>query len=397
MFHYNAEAGFVDGATWAVILNDESIETQLHETAHFWQAISTRFMYWFSVSAYFKLGIATRVVVPGLGIRDDILRPLFAVYGQLHVKESRVSALDVIEGHAEYLAYRTAKGGSHDGFQQRLREFGHYSEYRAAYEHATARLGAATFDAFGPLCFVALQDRAPGIQFERLVDWLAEQPEIVEELAGARSGCHLCGREHASMAEVQLVHRFAEDVGPPLKEFLALSVTANPTGGGSKWRARAAEWVNAPEGFVPGDAVALPSGNHLIKVGHPILDAYLGLFLGVPAEFLILAFARPYRACTTCGEENDRYSPFSAKVFPPLFFFNSTQTVRLFGLAQDDLDFAAVVLKETVAHGQHHQRLFDSDSYDAFLQAFGHDHDAVVSRNTTIARLVRLVKSWFGR
>jgi hypothetical protein len=236
--------GLIDTASWLVFIDEdyETVEYYLkrfsgsevtsrdlsfysfltlqHETMHFWHAISTPFLFFYSCD---HLGLCLRAVdafarskkrysdIPpdGFGFSQEEFKKLAARLqlsdaakgdwleraeaklrsGSWHRWErteptpSFTNAVQVIEGCAVLCAYRLCHPRpSHEDFLSHLDR--HYSgeflvTYGDAYLLATSILGELAFDLFAPACYLALQAENPGHNFAAILSYAKERAKSV--------------------------------------------------------------------------------------------------------------------------------------------------------------------------------------------------------------------------
>jgi hypothetical protein len=229
--------GLTDTASWLVFIDEdyETVEryierfsgsevtgrnylsfysflTLQHETMHFWHAISTPFLFFYSCD---YLGLCLRAVaafarskkrysdIPpdGFGQEFKELDARLHISRDLEISLERAeaklrsgswhrwersepapcmtNALQVIEGCAVLCSYRLCYSRpSHEGFLNHLKQ--DYSGeflviYGGAYLLATSILGELAFDLFAPACYLALQAENPGHNFDAILSYAKER------------------------------------------------------------------------------------------------------------------------------------------------------------------------------------------------------------------------------
>lgn len=195
MFKFTTAEGATDIASWLIAYREtweeirgqmsgespdfeqeriyEYLVTTHHEMIHFWQAISTNFLFFHSqrhLDVCVDLLNAYRDAASTFKHED--FREHF-VEMQKHLLEAcdGVRCIDIIEGQAVLCSYRmTVPDAAAAGFAAHLERY-HSNQpiYTTAYSRAAELVGEAAFELFSPLCFVALQTGHPSNTFRELL------------------------------------------------------------------------------------------------------------------------------------------------------------------------------------------------------------------------------------
>lgn len=199
MYRFIDQDGWIDMATWLIILGSDSatfdealspteglspnteccsdaLLAVRHETVHFWHAISTDFLYSYSVKYLRRCKqVLNEVRKHNKGYTDipfsefePLMRELGAV---LSCKYGGIRTIDIIEGSAVLCSYRMHDlDASHDSFLEHLkRRHSNQSQYSKAYLYATDLVGEHAFDVFSPACYLAMQGDHPAQNFTTIV------------------------------------------------------------------------------------------------------------------------------------------------------------------------------------------------------------------------------------
>jgi hypothetical protein len=197
-----------------------SFLTLQHETVHFWQGISTRFLFFFACD-YWGLCLQTVAAFARSNKQySDIATDRFIqeefrkLRARLHTSDATKSmedwleradaqlrsgswhrwqrhepppsitnALHVIEGAAALCSYRICYArSSHEDFLRFLNKYYQRAAlitYGHAYMFATSILGELAFDIFAPACYLALQAEDPGSAFDTIILYAKEHANSV--------------------------------------------------------------------------------------------------------------------------------------------------------------------------------------------------------------------------
>src|SRR5271157_550114 len=153
----------------------DAVETFFHETAHFWQSISTNFCYEYSTRLLFaNIDYLHRLSEPDCSISDANAFFEKTAAGLPLMDGSDVTTIDLIEGAAVFIAFRVLSfEDTHDAFLSHLADrHANQPQYRRAYDCATDRLGRDSYEVFSVLCYVSLQAHSPSKEFAALLSRL---------------------------------------------------------------------------------------------------------------------------------------------------------------------------------------------------------------------------------
>lgn len=156
-------------------LHGDAVETFFHETAHFWQSISTNFCYEYSTRLLFaNIDYLHRLSKPDCSISDANAVFNETAAGLSLVDDSDVTTIDLIEGAAVFIAFRMLSyEDTHEAFLSHLADqHANQPRYRKAYACATDHLGRDSYELFSVLCYVSLQARRPSKEFVALLSRL---------------------------------------------------------------------------------------------------------------------------------------------------------------------------------------------------------------------------------
>lgn len=333
MFNY-VDKGWVDASAWFVVTEDdvqelirrhdyEGMHPLFHEVMHFYQAISTNFLFWFSASFAFTEGaILNLFAVLFLKEQtfDDALKspsPLGSksafdkLVATLTSDEGPITTLDVIEGNAEHFAYR-AQCFFSDGwafFRDLERRHPGSNKYTRAYLYAHEKLGAAAYDLFGPVCFLALQAQKPGEAFVG----------IIEAAMRARSSAEVAEDPVALL--FTLTNKSYDDCF--IHHFIHHGLTEN---------------FRHPDFTIKTKLYAYLDGNNkLVDEGaHAVLQPYLQKAVQYAPTKVVDFFARPYHYMLEGVPQHTKdICNFIHRLFPPLIVSRKSRNPLVFGITEE--------------------------------------------------------------
>jgi len=336
MFNY-VDKGWVDASAWFVITDDdvaellrrydyEGMHPLFHEVMHFYQAISTNFLFWFSTSfAFTEAAIQNLFAVLFLKEQtfDDALRspsPLGSrtifdkLVATLTSDQSPVSTLDVIEGNAEHYAYRalwfSGPRASGSEFLRHLqRRHPGSNKYSRAYLHAYEKLGPAAYDLFGPICFLALQAQKPGEAFAG----------IIEAAMKARSSAEVAEDPVALL--FSLTDKSYDDCF--IHDFIQHGLT---------------EKFRHPDFTIGTKLYAYMDSNDKVsdEGAHAVLQPYLQKAVHYAPAKVVDFFARPYHYIQEGAPQHTKdICTFIHKIFPPLLVSRKSRKPMVFGITEE--------------------------------------------------------------
>jgi hypothetical protein len=341
--HYITQQGWTDTATWLIILQEDfeimkqaaftpevigkdaqrysdAFLTFRHETMHFWQAISTSFLYSYSCNyVNFCIDALNAVRHGGKGYTDIPFTEFQSKFNQLTEillsPSQAIRTIDVIEGCAVFCAYRmNFPHASHEGFLRHLDErHSGQKEYRNAYLIATKMLGESAFELFAPACYIALQGDNPGRNLETIFLYAKD------------------GLQFASHYDI---------FDDPLTFLLE-------------------EAHMQEEGCFPFTvARSLPQFTQGY-FSHPILQPYIERIAQTTNLRLSDIFARPY---LYENNSQDEISSFLSDMYPPVHVY-SGRTALLMGLGQQlGKDYSIIIHHLTAIVGLASRLVFDTRS-----------------------------------
>jgi hypothetical protein len=333
MFNY-VDKGWVDASAWFVVTEDDVTELvrrheydelhpMFHEVMHFYQAISTNFLFWFSASFAFTEGALLNLFAV-LFLKEqtfeDALKspsPLGSktvfdkLVATLTSDQAPISTLDVIEGNAEHFAYRALWFfGSGSEFTRHLQSrHPGTNKYSRAYLYAYEKLGAAAYDLFGPICFLALQAQKPGEAFVG----------IVEAATKARTSAEVAGDPVAFLFNV--TNKSYDDCF--IHHFIHHGLT---------------EKFKHPDFTIGNKLYAYTDGNNkLVDEGaHPVLQPYLQKAVQYAPAKVVDFFARPYYYMLEVTPQHTKdICGFIHKLFPPLIVSRKSRNPLVFGITEE--------------------------------------------------------------
>jgi hypothetical protein len=179
------QEGIIDSATWLIITNynqgepdrsDSALITENHEKSHFWQAISTNFMYVYSCK-YFNLCTQLLAQIKSFDYLKDKNLPLteyinlFKLLGkqlELTDKKELIRVIDIIEGYAVFCSFRKSFPSKNDEEFKDFLKKNHEGQkiYTGAYQFMADEIGTdITFEIFSIICYISLQLDSPSDYF----------------------------------------------------------------------------------------------------------------------------------------------------------------------------------------------------------------------------------------
>lgn len=164
------------------IVDDRAFELALaisHEMIHVLQALSTAFLYSYSVAIVQRAFEVLDHLDSLLEDRSEIT-DFEETYRLLEQRQGMLSVRDLLEGVAVLESYKlTVPAPNAQGFlalRDRLFPGDSASCYRISYDYLAGRIGPiAAFDLLAPLSFIALQSDDPPWSFQTIVDSLLPQ------------------------------------------------------------------------------------------------------------------------------------------------------------------------------------------------------------------------------
>jgi hypothetical protein len=149
--------------------------TFLHEIVHFWQSLTTYYVYeksmlYAGIYSGLMAGMHEGKKTFELRAHEYNYKEKLENIGKSLISSTQssdvIAPLDIIEGHAVYNSFCLAYNESnHENFIIHLECYGSQREYVIAYLFATHLLGESAFFVFPALCYLALQTSNPGKLF----------------------------------------------------------------------------------------------------------------------------------------------------------------------------------------------------------------------------------------
>lgn len=185
-----ADSNILNGAVDGILLGNHRFKSKdeyeclvsfFHETIHFWQAISTIFVYDLSLR-YLEFYKQMCSVMKETEYFEKILPEMVSCerkiwQNNLEIPSScPVNNLEIIEGCAVYNAYRLIEQNpSHNNFLDYLQQcHPGQLQYQNAYKYAAKTFGDEIYDWFPVICYFSLQTRRPAVTFIDILAFLTD-------------------------------------------------------------------------------------------------------------------------------------------------------------------------------------------------------------------------------
>ncbi len=360
MFEYDIGQGWVDATTWLVRLpkpdsdspflrngypvdhaEDDVAFALSHERVHFWQSVSTQFLFWFSANWYLHLGMCKIVLFKGIADLErvrSIVRDSVARFSKiLHASVDGVSTSDIIEGHATFIGHRSYYNNlsTHRHFTAYLdRVHPGCNKYSNAYKYVEGYLGECAFEFFSPICYLALQFGHPEKRFVELVRAVYDRRTRLRDSFKLGSTKCSCGNQHGDPPGKDIVTSLLEIIGEPPE--LCFPVACRTQG--------LSDRPSAPEELTAkvGDMMEFDREGKMPakRIVHSILEDYVTVFTECPlSDFELIGMcARPYDFFMYCSPYYTSAVDHTYRcLWPPIFFVESTRQLDIKGVAYSDM------------------------------------------------------------